>query len=118
MANFLRANRRILKDDIVTENDCKFLFEFWDSIFNNIEEWSMLEKKQIHKCDLRENYILTLSVTLQAFGRLGSFIYEEQDHLNKLLMLNNVDWLRCNPEWNGRAIDANGKIVNNSDIEA
>lgn len=115
LANFLRANRRILKDDIVTDNDRKFLFEFWSAIFNNIEEWGMLEKKQIHKCDLRENYMLTLSVTLQAFGRLGRYIFEEQDQLDKLLLLNNVDWLRCNPEWNGRAIDANGKIINNED---
>lgn len=115
LANFLRANRRILKDDIVTDNDRKFLFEFWSAVFNNIEEWGMLEKKQIHKCDLRENYMLTLSVTLQAFGRLGRFIFEEQEQLDKLLLLNNVDWLRCNPEWNGRAIDANGKIINNED---
>lgn len=49
LANFLRANRRILKDDIVTDNDRKFLFEFWSAVFNNIEEWGMLEKKQIHR---------------------------------------------------------------------
>lgn len=115
LANFLRANRRILKDDIVTEKDREFLVEYWGSIFQNISEWQQLENKQIHKCDLREDYILTLSVTLQSFGRLGRYIYENQNEINKLKQLSSVDWLRCNQEWCGRLIDAHGKIINNED---
>lgn len=115
LAKFLRANRRILKDDIVTEKDREFLVEYWESIFQNIYEWKKLENKQIHKCDLREDYILTLSVTLQAFGRLGRYIYENQNEIDKLKQLSSVDWLRCNQEWSGRLIDAHGKIINNED---
>lgn len=115
LANFLRANKRILKDDIVTEQDSKFLIDYWKTVFKSISEWNMLEQKQIHKCDLRENYILTLSVTLQALGRLGRFFYENQYDMTKLSLLDTIDWLRCNPEWIGRAIDHGGKIVNNED---
>lgn len=115
LANFLRANRRILKDDVVTEKDRNFLIMYWEMIFQYILEWQQLENKQIHKCDLREDYILTLSVTLQAFGRLGRYFYENQHEMDKLKELSNVDWLRCNQEWVGRAIDAHGKIVNNED---
>lgn len=115
LANFLRANRRILKDEVVTEKDRDFLIKYWEGIFQNILEWQQLENKQIHKCDLREDYILTLSVTLQALGRLGRYFYENQNEIFKMIHLSNVDWLRCNQEWVGRAIDSHGKIVNNED---
>ena len=115
LANFLRANRRILKDDVVTDDDRAFLKKYWQAIFQNIDEWKQLENKQIHKCDLRENYILTLSVTLQALGRLGRYFYENQNDMNKIKLLSKVDWLRCNNEWNGRVIDPHGKIINNED---
>ena len=115
LANFLRANRRILKDEVVTENDRNFLIMYWDMVFQNILEWQQLENKQIHKCDLRENYIITLSVTLQAFGRLGRYFYENQHEIDKMKQLSKVDWLRCNQEWVGRVIDSHGKIVNNED---
>ena len=115
LANFLRANRRILKDDIITDNVRAFLLNYWNSIFSNIEEWQRLEKKQLHKCDLREDYILILSVTLQSFGRLGRYSYENKDSIEVLKKLNTIDWLRSNPEWKGRAIDSHGKIVNNED---
>lgn len=115
LANFLRANKRILKDDIVTEQDREFLVAYWKKIFSYITEWQELENKQLHKCDLRENYILTLSVTLQAFGRLGRYFYENRSEIEKMRRLSEVDWLRCNQEWTGRLIDAHGKIVNNED---
>jgi DNA sulfur modification protein DndB len=115
LANFLRANKRILKDDIVTEDDKTFLIKYWGMIFQNIKEWNLLENKQMHKCDLRENYILTLSVTLRAFGRLGRFFYENPQKLDFLKRLSEIDWLRNNQEWIGRVIDLNGKIVNNED---
>lgn len=115
LANFLRANRRILKDEVVTDDDRAFLKKYWEAIFQNIDEWRQLEEKQIHKCDLRESYILTLSVTLQAFGRLGRYFYEYQNELSKMELLSQVDWLRCNNEWKGRVLDPHGKIINNED---
>lgn len=115
LANFLKANRRILKDEVVTEHDREFLVVYWKMIFQYIDEWQLLESKQIHKCDLRVDYILTLSVTLQTFGRLGRYFYENQNELEKLKQLSNVDWLRCNQEWNDRIIDSHGNIVNSED---
>ena len=69
----------------------------------------------MYKCDLKENYILTLSVTLNAFGRLGKYFIDHIDEMPKLKKLGNVDWTRINPEWQGRVISAQGKITNNED---
>lgn len=115
LANFLRANRRIIRSEVLTDEDGKFLLKYWSDIFTYIVEWDMLEKKQIHKCTLREEYILTLSVTLQALGRLGYYFYNHQDEMHKLTKLSEIDWLRANPEWCGRAVDTQGKIIINED---
>lgn len=114
LANFLRANRRIIKNELV-DSDRVFLLDYWKAIFSKIPEWNMLERKQIHKRTLREDYILTLSVTLQAFGRLGRFFYESQTDLSVLDGLADIDWMRANVEWLDRAVDHQGKIIINED---
>ena len=115
LANFLRANKRILKDDSIDEEHLNFLKKYWQAVFTYIDEWDMLEKKQIYKCTLREEYILTLSVTLNAFGRLGRYFYENTNDLDCLKKLKCIDWMRANPEWINRAVNKQGKIVNNED---
>ncbi|MCM1225231.1 MAG: DNA sulfur modification protein DndB [Lachnospiraceae bacterium] len=115
LANFLRANKRIVKDDNIDEAHIKFLKRYWQAIFTYIDEWEMLEKKQIYKCDLREEYILTLSVTLNAFGRLGRYFNENFNNLDSLKKLKSIDWMRTNPEWISRAVSKQGKIINNED---
>lgn len=115
LACFLRANKRIIKEANLKEGDVEFLDAYWLAIFNNITEWRELAAKHLHKCSLREDYILTLSVTLNAFGRLGRYFYENQNKLYLLKHLDDVDWARSNPDWAGRVIDAQGKIRNNED---
>lgn len=114
LANFLRANKRIVKDKINDKTE-DFLFNYWNTIFSCIEEWSMLENKSLYKKALREDYILTLGVTLNAFGRLGNYFYENGTSLEILKGLNQIDWCRYNQEWKGRIINEQGKIVNNED---
>ena len=114
LANFLRANKRILKDNEKKVAE-EFLFKYWNSIFSCINEWKMLEDKELYKKSLREDYILTLSVTLSAFGRLGRCFYENSLDLSVLNKLNSIDWYRCNPEWVGRIINPQGNIVYNED---
>lgn len=115
LANFLRANKRIVREDLLTNETKQFLVSYWSAIFNNISEWNQLENKQLYKCSLKEDYILTLSVTLNAFGRLGKYFLEHINELSKLERLDDIDWTRINPEWQGRVISNQGKIINNED---
>ena len=82
LANFLRANRRIIREYKDVESTKTFLIRYWDTLISNIVEFKLLQDKQLYKCDLREDYILTLSVTLQIFGRLGKCFYEDNLDLN------------------------------------
>lgn len=115
LSNFLRANQRIIKTDTVSNDDRMFLMEFWKSIFLYIDEWGELEKKQLYKCSLKEEYILTLSVVINAFGRLGAYFYSENVDLKLLENLKQIDWLRGNKEWIGRVFNEQGKIIGKED---
>ena len=76
--------------------------------------------KEITKKDLRENYIITLAITLASLGRLGRFFYDNPKVKmdTYLKELKNIDWLRSNPEWLGRTIRSNGKVLNSEEAIA
>lgn len=115
LSNFLRANQRIIKTSSVTESDRTFLFNFWNGIFTYIDEWSELENKSLYKRSLKEEYILTLSVVINAFGRLGASFYSDNIEISKLSKLEGIDWLRGNKEWIGRVFNEQGKIIGKED---
>lgn len=111
LANFLRANQRIIKNHPVTDFDRVFLQSFWSQIFNCIDEWGWLESKQISKKMLKEDYVLTLSVVINAFGKLGQAFYLDKYNLDILRNLKQIDWSRNNSEWTGRIFNNQGKII-------
>lgn len=115
LSNFLRANQRILRGQVINEADRVFLYNYWSMIFSSISEWKLLETKEIYKKTLKEEYVLTLSVVINAFGRLGNTFYCEQLNLDILKMLDSIDWLRKNPEWMGRIFNEHGKINGKED---
>ena len=111
LANFLRANQRIIKEaSDVSEEDRSFLLEYWKAVFTYIPEWNMLETKKLYKTTLKEEYILTLSVVINAFGRLGHYFYNHQSDMTLLKGLGKIDWLRSNSEWESRVFKE-GKII-------
>ena len=111
-----RVNKKILKDEsLVSENDKKFISEFWDLLVENISEWNEMDQKQLSKRQLREDYVVTLGVLLLSFSRIGIWFYEsKRSSMEKYMTkLKNVDWTRSNPNWYNRILRDNGKVVNN-----
>lgn len=100
-----------------TNDDIAFLRAYWECITSNITEWNELENKEITKRDLKENYILTLAITITAFGKLGRVFYDnrELDFYQLLKKMRMIDWSRSNKEWRGRAIRDDGKVLNNEE---
>lgn len=115
LSNFLRANQRIIKNSHVSDSDRRFLQDYWQRVFTYIPEWDMLESKQIYKKTLKEEYVLSFSVVMNALGRLGYFFYADNISLDKLKKLKNIDWLRNNEEWKGRIFNQQGKINGKED---
>ena len=110
-----RVNKKILCKTDIADQDVYFLKRFWLAIVDSIPEWSDLERKEITKKDLREEYVTTLGVTLLSFSRIGIWLYnnapdEVETFINKF---KDIDWQRTNPIWRERMIRPNGKIINN-----
>lgn len=110
-----RVNKKILCKEEINEDDENFLKMFWQAIVVNIPEWEELERKEITKKDLREDYVTTLGVTLLSFSRIGNWLYNnEKNEIEKYLnRFQKIDWQRSNTLWFERMIRPNGKIINN-----
>lgn len=110
---FYMANKRIVGGSNLPDGVEKFLVRFWNCVANNIVQWNELKNKEISKVDLRENYIITQGVVIQAFGLIGSYFYrEDQKHMEKYLArLQAIDWKRNAAQWKFRVIRSNGKII-------
>lgn len=117
LSTFYNANKRILRGGSTTPKNEEFLLNYWSNICQNIQPWKDLQNHEISKVDLRENYIVTQSVIIQVFGRLGAFFlsnkrYQIPKYLSKLKKIN---WRRDCADWKLRTIRANGRMINNEE---
>lgn len=112
-----KANQRIVHSSTCTEDDTDFLIKYWCNVAANIMEWQKVLTHSITKKALRENYIVTLAITISALGRLGRYFYDNRncDMISYLKGLRAIDWLRSNPIWFGRVIRENGKVQNSEE---
>ena len=95
-------------------NSEKFLLSFWILVCENMRQWQELQHKEITKVDLRENFIATQSIVIQALGRVGNYLYSNQlDPENYLKKLNEINWNRNSRQWYMRAVRKNGRIITN-----
>lgn len=114
---FYKANKKILKRAECNESTEIFLRDYWSTVVRHIVPWNELTKKELTKVDLREKYIITQAIVIQALGILGNyfFIHKDEDMEKHLSKLENINWLRSAECWKGRVIRPNGKIVNSID---
>ena len=111
LINIYKANQKIVHGEC-TDEDEEFLYNYWKLVSENIIEWNEVMNRQLTKKDLRENYIVTLAITILALGKLGSFFYDNRNYnINEYLpKLREIDWLRSNPDWKNRVISPKGKV--------
>ena len=113
---FYNANRRILGRRACDQQFETFIYRFWVEIVNNMLPWAELVSKEISKRELRDQYIATQAVVIQALGRIGAYIIDNQDCLNNgcIEKLRSINWKRSSDEWRLRVIKSNGRMINNS----
>lgn len=112
---FYTANKRIIRRHKCDENFEMFISKYWDEIEKNMVPWKEMLTKQISKRDLRESYIASQAVVIQALGRVGAYFYDhpEENLELKIKNLKNVNWKRSSDEWKLRVIRSNGRMINN-----
>lgn len=111
---FYKANKRIVGRTKITEYEEKFLVDFWAAVVKNMEPWNELVNHEISKKDLRENYIAVQGVVIQALGRIGEFIYQNELKISEeMKKLKGINWKRNAQEWKNRTIRQDGRIIAN-----
>lgn len=110
---FYTANKYIIGKNDVKEYE-GFLLHFWMLVTDNMKLWQELQHGEITKVDLRENYIATQNIVIQAFGRVGNYLYAHQADLEDCLKkIEKIDWCRSSKQWYMRAVGKRGRIITN-----
>lgn len=112
---FYTANKRILRRAKCDEQFEIFLEEFWGAVQENMVPWIDLQEKEISKRDLRESYIASQAVVIQAFGKVGAYylLHPELDFIEQLKAIRSINWKRSADEWRLRVLGSNGRMINN-----
>ncbi|WP_097006579.1 DNA sulfur modification protein DndB [Lacrimispora amygdalina] len=110
---FYTANKSIVgrnQGDGIKE----FLLKYWSLVVKNMKQWQELLSHEITKVDLRENYIATQSIVIQAFGRVGNYFYSQQIEPEEYIAkVEKINWNRNAKQWYMRAVAKNGRIITN-----
>lgn len=112
-----KANLKIVHIDNCDKKATRFLINYWKTVAENITEWQDVMNRSLTKKDLRENYIITLAITLTALGKLGRYFYDNPkvNMAVSLKKLEKIDWSRSNEDWLGRMIREDGKVMNSEE---
>lgn len=110
---FYSANKKILTEKQIDKDIEKFVCRYWQQVAHNMMQWQELQRKEISKVDLRENYIATQGVIIQALGYVGAYFLDhpETNLQETVSALKDIDWKRSAICWKFRVIRADGKIL-------
>lgn len=111
--SFYSANKSIVgrSEPSVCE---EYIIEYWKMVADHMIPWKELMNRELSKVDLREKYIATQNVVVQAFGRVGNCLREYPDELDeRLTKIETINWSRNASVWRMRAVGKNGRILTN-----
>ena len=109
------SNTAILNGMEITniEEAASLCIDFWDEIATNLPEWKQAQESKITAGDIREGFIHSHAVVLQALGHVCNRLVDLQknERKNKLSTLKTIDWRRSNSKiWEGRCMSG-GRVT-------
>lgn len=109
---FYTANKTIV-GSCSGEDSEPFLLEYWAAVVKHMRQWQELINHEITKVNLRENFIATQGIVIQALGRVGNYMYTHKAEKVEETMsgLENINWSRNAEQWYMRAISEIGRII-------
>lgn len=81
--------------------------EFWESVGKQMPQWALVQQGKLTAGEVREDFLHSHGVVLQALGRVGNSLLHHQckDWKKELRKLSQIDWRRGNAGlWEGRAM--------------
>ena len=101
--------------DIATgnlEHDADLARDFWESVSKHFPAWGKVREGKLAACELREDFIHSHGIALQAIGKAGNALMKGNPSgwKSRLKGLSTIDWSRSNARlWEGRAL-IGGKV--------
>ena len=94
------------KGQKITQTEEDVAAEYWKRLPDDIPEWKMVIEGKSSGAELRKNYVHSHGVVLHALGYLGNSLIREypKSWAAKLERLQEIDWSKDNPVWEGRAM--------------
>jgi DNA sulfur modification protein DndB len=88
-----------------TKQQAALAHRFWEEVGNCIPDWSRARLGQVQSAELRQDTVHAHAVALQALGVAGeALVSEHSDWEGRLQPLEDVNWLRSAPHWEGKAL--------------
>ena len=97
---------------IISEEQEKFVIEFWNEVARNIPEWNLLLEKKVSSGELRKNFVHSHSNLLSTLGIVGAVLLKKypNEWKEKLKGLRELGWSRTDKMWDGRLV-MEGKML-------
>lgn len=89
------------------EAAAKLATEFWSEVASTFKEWGLVRERKMAAGEVREQYIHSHGIVLQAIGRSGNALLRnsKEDWKKRVGSLKRINWLRSNTSlWEGRAM--------------
>lgn len=107
---------KTMKPGISPDYDREYHRSFWLTLTDTIPQWNQVLAGTITPQQVREGYICSAGIFIEALGEVGKFFAEScQDKPGKikeyLTPLKNVDWSKNNPVWRNHVVDSNQKLL-------
>lgn len=93
-------------------NDANVAREFWEEAAIHFPAWAQVRENRLPASEVREGYIHSHGIALQAIGKAGNCLLRQhpKDWKKRLVTLAKIDWSRNNARlWEGRAL-IGGKV--------
>lgn len=85
---------------------------YWEAVATHFPAWAQVRENRLPASEVREGYIHSHGIALQALGKAGNTLLRQQpkDWKKRLKGLEGIDWSRSNARtWEGRAL-IGGKV--------
>ena len=112
---FYVSSKRIIRRGKCDKSFETFLYTYWNAITEHMLPWNELKNKELSKKDLRESYVATQAIIIQAFGKVGAYFWDNGiKNIEKIICkIDSINWKRSSGNWKTRVIRDDGRIINN-----
>ena len=114
LSGISEATKHLLSNNTktISEEQEKFVIEYWNEVARNIPEWNLLLEKKVNSSELRKDYVHSHSNLLSTLGIVGAILFEKypNEWKEKLKGLGEIGWSRTDKMWEGRLV-MEGKML-------